>query len=159
MAEAIERLFLPVMQRLLPEIVDIHMPFEGVFHNLLLVSIRKRYPGHARKVMHGLWGLGQVATTKVLVILDEDVNVRDVGEVAWKALNHIDPQRDMEFVLGPVDTLDHAARLPNYGSKVGIDATRKWPEEGFTRPWPEAIEMAPEVKRRVDEIWKDLGLS
>jgi 4-hydroxy-3-polyprenylbenzoate decarboxylase len=158
MAEAIERLFLPVMRRLLPEIVDIHMPFEGVFHNLLLVSIRKRYPGHARKVMHGLWGLGQVATTKVLVVVDDDVNVRDVSEVAWKALNHIDPQRDLEFVLGPVDTLDHASRLPNFGSKVGIDATRKWPAEGFTRPWPDAIEMSPEVKRRVDEIWKDLNL-
>jgi 4-hydroxy-3-polyprenylbenzoate decarboxylase len=102
--------------------------------------------------------LGQVATTKVLVVVDDDVNVRDVSEVAWKALNHIDPQRDLEFVLGPVDTLDHASRLPNFGSKVGIDATRKWPAEGFTRPWPDAIEMSPEVKRRVDEIWKDLNL-
>lgn len=156
--EAIERLFLPVIRRLMPEVVDIHMPFAGVFHNLLLVSIRKSYPGHARKVMHGLWGLGQMATTKVMVVVDEDVNIRDMEEVAWKALNHIDPQRDMEFVMGPVDTLDHASRLPNFGSKVGIDATRKWPEEGFARPWPDEIRMSPEVKQRIDDLWDQLGL-
>ncbi|MBM3335359.1 menaquinone biosynthesis decarboxylase, partial [Candidatus Sumerlaeota bacterium] len=126
--EAIERLFLPILGRLLPEVVDVHMPFVGVFHNLLLVSIRKGYAGHARKVMHALWGLGQMMTTKVIVVVDEDVNIHDAEETVWKALNHIDPQRDLEFVLGPVDTLDHASRLPNFGSKVGIDATRKWPE-------------------------------
>ena len=158
MGEAIERLFLPVMRRLLPEIVDIHMPFAGVFHNLLFVSIRKSFPGHARKVMHGLWGLGQAMTTKVIVVVDEDVDVHDTEETAWKALNHIDPQRDMEFVLGPVDTLDHASRLPNFGSKVGIDATRKWPEEGFTRPWPDEIRMSQEVKTKINSLWEQLGL-
>lgn len=158
MAEAIERLFLPIIRKLLPEIVDIHMPFAGVFHNLLIVSIRKSYPGHARKVMHGLWGLGQVTTTKVIVVVDEAVNIHDPEEVVWKALNHIDPQRDMEFVMGPVDTLDHASRLPNYGSKVGIDATRKGADEGFTRPWPDEITMSPEVKAKIDALWKQLGL-
>jgi 4-hydroxy-3-polyprenylbenzoate decarboxylase len=154
MGKAIERIFLPLMRLQLPEIRDIAMPAEGVFHNLMLVSIRKSYPGHARKVMHAIWGMGQAMFTKCIVVVDEDVNVQDVREVAWKALNNIDPERDIEFVLGPVDSLDHASRLPNFGSKMGVDATRKWPEEGFTRPWPEVIRMSEEVKRRVDELWR-----
>jgi 4-hydroxy-3-polyprenylbenzoate decarboxylase len=158
MGKAIERIFLPLMRLQLPEIRDISMPAEGVFHNLMLVSIRKSYPGHARKVMHALWGLGQAMFTKCIVVVDEDVNVQDVREVAWKALNNIDPERDIEFVLGPVDSLDHASRLPNFGSKMGVDATRKWPEEGFTRPWPEVIRMSEEIKRRVDELWRLAGL-
>jgi 4-hydroxy-3-polyprenylbenzoate decarboxylase len=92
------------------------------------------------------------------VVVDEDVDVQNVSEVAWRALNNIDPQRDIEFVMGPVDSLDHASRLANFGSKMGIDATRKWPEEGFTRPWPDVIEMSPEIKRRVDELWKRAGM-
>jgi 4-hydroxy-3-polyprenylbenzoate decarboxylase len=158
MAAAIERLFLPVMQKQLPEIVDFHMPFEGIFHNLVLVSIDKQYPGHARKVMHALWGLGQAMVSKVIVVMERGVNLRDYSEVAWKALNHIDPQRDIEFVLGPVETLDHASRLPKYGSKMGVDATRKWPEEGFTRPWPDEIVMDEATKRLVDRRWKEYGL-
>ncbi len=158
MAAAIETLFLPIMKKQLPEIVDFHMPFEGIFHNLILVSIDKQYPGHARKIMHALWGLGQAMVTKVIVVVDRDVNVRDYSEIAWKALNHIDPERDIEFVLGPVETLDHASRLPKYGSKMGVDATRKWPEEGFTRPWPDAIVMDPRVKDLVERRWKDYGL-
>jgi len=158
MAAAIERLFLPVMKKHLPEIVDFHMPFAGVFHNLILVSIEKQYPGHARKVMHALWGLGQAMVSKVIVVMDRDVNVRDYSEVAWKTLNHIDPQRDIEFVLGPVETLDHASRLPKYGSKMGVDATRKWPEEGFTRPWPDEIVMDEATKRLVDRRWGEYGL-
>src|SRR5579883_906101 len=158
MGKAIERIFLPLMRLQLPEVRDIAMPAEGVFHNLVLVSIRKSYPGHARKVMHAIWGLGQAMFSKVIVVVDEDVDVQNVGEVAWKALNHIDPERDIQFVLGPVDSLDHASRLANYGSKMGVDATRKWPEEGFTRPWPEEIRMTPEVKQRVDELWKKAGL-
>jgi 4-hydroxy-3-polyprenylbenzoate decarboxylase len=158
MGKAIERIFLPLMRLQLPEIRDIHMPAEGVFHNLMLVAIRKSYPGHARKVMHAIWGLGQAMFTKCIVVVDEDVNVQDVREVAWKALNNIDPERDIEFVHGPIDSLDHASRLPNFGSKMGIDATRKWPEEGFSRPWPDVIEMTPEVKRRVDELWRKAGL-
>jgi 4-hydroxy-3-polyprenylbenzoate decarboxylase len=158
MGKAIERIFLPLMRLQLPEVRDIAMPAEGVFHNLILVSMRKSYPGHARKVMHAIWGTGQAMFSKCIVVVDEDVDVQNSREVAWKALNHIDPERDIQFVMGPVDSLDHSSRLPNYGSKMGVDATRKWPGEGFTRPWPGMIEMSPEVKRRVDELWKQAGL-
>ncbi|HLJ18047.1 MAG TPA: menaquinone biosynthesis decarboxylase [Bryobacteraceae bacterium] len=158
MGKAIERIFLPLMRLQLPEIRDIAMPAEGIFHNLILVAIRKSYPAHGRKVMHAIWGLGQAMFSKCIVVVDEDVDVQNVREVAWKALNNIDPQRDIEFVLGPVDSLDHASRLPNFGSKMGVDATRKWPEEGFTRPWPGVIRMSPEVRARVDELWKRAGL-
>ena len=159
MGRAIERIFLPLMRLQLPEIRDISMPAEGVFHNLMLVSIRKSYPLHARKVMHAIWGLGQAMFTKCIVVVDEDVDVQNVREVAWKALNNIDPERDIQFVLGPVDSLDHASRLANYGSKMGVDATRKWPEEGFTRPWPDVIRMPNDVRARVDELWKRAGLN
>src|ERR1039457_1377531 len=158
MGKAIERIFLPLMRMQLPEVRDIAMPPEGVFHNLILVSMRKSYPGHARKVMHSIWGTGQAMFSKCIVVVDEDVDVQNSREVAWKALNHIDPERDIQFVMGPVDSLDHSSRLPTYGSKMGVDATRKWPGEGFTRPWPGMIEMSPEVKRRVDELWKQAGL-
>ena len=158
MGKTIERIFLPLMRLQLPEVRDIAMPAEGVFHNLMLVAIRKSYPGHARKVMHALWGMGQAMFTKCLVVVDEDVDVENVREVVWKALNNIDPQRDIEFSLGPIDSLDHSSRLPNYGSKMGVDATRKWPQEGFTRPWPDVIRMSPEVQRRVDELWRKAGL-
>jgi len=158
MGRAVERIFLPLMRLQLPEIRDISMPAEGIFHNLMLVSIRKSYPLHARKVMHAIWGLGQAMFTKCIVVVDEDVDVQNVREVVWKALNHIDPERDIQFVLGPVDSLDHASRLPNYGSKMGIDATRKWKEEGFTRPWPGEIRMSDEVRARVDQLWKQAGL-
>jgi 4-hydroxy-3-polyprenylbenzoate decarboxylase len=158
MGKAIERIFLPLMRLQLPEVRDISMPAEGIFHNLILVSIRKSYPGHARKVMHGIWGLGQAMFSKCIVVVDEDVNVQNVAEVAWKALNNIDPERDIQFVMGPVDSLDHSSRLPNYGSKMGVDATRKWPGEGFTRPWPGVIRMSQDVKQRVDELWKKAGL-
>ncbi len=158
MGKAIERIFLPLMRLQLPEVRDICMPAEGIFHNLILVAIRKSYPGHARKVMSAIWGLGQAMFSKCIVVVDEDVDVQNVREVAWKALNNIDPERDIQFTLGPVDSLDHASRLPNFGSKMGVDATRKWPGEGFTRPWPGVIEMSPEVKQRVDLLWKKAGL-
>jgi len=155
---AIERLMLPLMKMQLPELVDYHMPIEGIFHNLMIVSIRKQYPGHARKVMHTIWGLGQAMFTKCIVVVDEDVNVHDPREVCWKALNHIDPERDIEFVMGPIDILDHSSRLAGLGSHMGVDATKKTPGEGFTRPWPDEIKMSPEVKALVDKKWKDLGL-
>lgn len=158
MGKAIERIFLPLMRLQLPEIRDISMPAEGIFHNLILVSIRKSYPLQARKVMHAIWGLGQAMFSKCIVVVDEDVDVQNNSEVAWKALNNIDPERDIQFVLGPVDSLDHSSRMPNYGSKMGIDATRKWKEEGFTRPWPDVIRMPAEVKQRVDQLWKKSGL-
>ena len=158
MGKAIERIFLPLMRLQLPEVRDISMPAEGIFHNLILVAIRKSYPGHARKVMSAIWGLGQAMFSKCIVVVDEDVNVQDVREVTWKALNNIDPERDIQFTMGPIDSLDHSSRLPNYGSKMGVDATRKWPEEGFTRPWPGVIRMSDEVKRRVDDLWRRAGL-
>jgi 4-hydroxy-3-polyprenylbenzoate decarboxylase len=158
MGKAIERIFLPLMRLQLPEVRDICMPAEGIFHNMIFVAIRKSYPGHARKVMHAIWGLGQAMFSKVIVVVDEDVNVQNVSEVAWKALNNIDPERDIQFVMGPVDSLDHAARLANYGSKMGVDATRKWPEEGFTRPWPDVIRMPADVSKRVNEMWRRAGL-
>jgi 4-hydroxy-3-polyprenylbenzoate decarboxylase len=158
MGKTIERIFLPLMRLQLPEVVDMCMPAEGIFHNLMLVSIRKSYPLQARKVMSAIWGLGQAMFTKCIVVVDHDVNVQDVREVVWKALNNIDPERDIQFVMGPIDQLDHSSRLPNYGSKMGIDATRKWPEEGFTRPWPDVIRMDDEVKKRVDGICKQLGI-
>lgn len=158
MGKAIERIFLPLMRLQLPEVIDMAMPAEGIFHNLMIVKIRKSYPGHARKVMHAIWGLGQAMFTKCIVVMDEDTDVHNFSEVAWKALNNIDPERDIEFVHGPIDSLDHASRLANYGSKMGIDATKKWPSEGFTRPWPDVIKMSPDVVARVDEMWKKAGL-
>src|SRR5580700_6036198 len=158
MGKAIERIFLPLMRLQLPEIRDVAMPAEGIFHNLILVSIRKSYPLHARKVMHAIWGLGQAMFSKCIVVVDEDVDVQNVREVAWKALNNIDPERDIQFVMGPVDSLDHSSRLPNYGSKMGVDATKKWPGEGFTRPWPDVIRMSDDVRSRVDQLWKKAGL-
>lgn len=158
MGEAIERIFLPLMRRQFPEIVDYHMPFAGVFHNLMIVSIRKNYPGHARKVMNCIWSLPQAQFTKCVVVVDDDTDVRDLNMVAWRVLNNIDPERDIQFMLGPVDQLDHAARLQSFGSKMGIDGTRKWKSEGFARPWPKELEMSEEVRRRIDQIWPKLGL-
>jgi len=158
MGTAVERIFLPVIKKQMPEIVDMHLPWAGVFHNLMVVAVEKRYPGHARKVMNAVWGTGQMMFTKCVVVVDHDTDVRNLQEVAWKVLNHIDPERDIQFTLGPVDTLDHAARLQDFGSKMGIDATRKWPAEGFARPWPDEIRMDPEVVARVTARWRELGL-
>jgi 4-hydroxy-3-polyprenylbenzoate decarboxylase len=158
MGKAVERIFLPAMKMQIPELVDIHLPVEGVFHNLMLVSIRKSYPGQARKVMNAIWSLGQAMFTKCIIVVDEDCDVQDVGEVTLRVANNIDPERDIQFTLGPVDSLDHSSRLPNYGSKMGVDATRKWKAEGFDRPWPAMIEMDRGTKARVDAMWKKLGL-
>ncbi len=158
MGAAIERFGLPVIRRQFPEIIDMHMPFAGIFHNLVIVSIRKAYAGHARKVMHALWGFGQAMFSKVILVVDEGADVRHYGEIAWRVLNNIDPERDIEFVHGPIDVLDHASRLPHYGSKMGVDATRKWKTEGFDREWPDEMRMSAEIKKRVDEIWGRLGI-
>ena len=158
MGKAVERIFLPLMRLTLPEIVDVNLPVEGVFHNLMIVSIRKSYPGHARKVMAGIWALGQAMFTKCIVVVDEDVDVQDTAEVVLRVFNNIDPERDIQFMMGPIDSLDHSSRQPNYGSKMGVDATRKWKTEGFERPWPEEIRMSDEVKKRVDAMWKGLGI-
>ena len=158
MGYAVERIFLPLMRKQFPEIVDMHMPAEGIFHNLMIVAIRKSYPGHARKVMNAIWGLPGAMFTKCVVVVDHDADVQNAREVVWKALNHIDPERDIQFVLGPVDQLEHASRLPSFGSKMGVDATRKWPGEGFNRPWPDEVKMDERTKKRVDEIWASLRL-
>jgi 4-hydroxy-3-polyprenylbenzoate decarboxylase len=153
-----ERLFLPLVRVTLPEIVDMNLPVHGVFHNLAIISIKKEYPAHARKVMHALWGLGQMMFTKTLIVVDHDINVHDLSEITWVAGNHIDPKRDVIFVEGPVDVLDHAAPVMGYGSKMGIDATRKWRSEGFEREWPEPIVMDEKTKKYIDSIWEKLGL-
>ena len=158
MGHAIERVFLPVMKMQFPEIVDVAMPAEGIFQNLMIVAIRKSYPGHARKVMNAIWSLGQAMFTKVVIVVDHDVDVQNPSEVVWKTLCAIDPQRDIEFVLGPVDTLEHASRLQDFGSKMGVDATRKWPSEGFARRWPDEIRMDAATKARVDALWTNLGI-
>ncbi|PYO07480.1 MAG: menaquinone biosynthesis decarboxylase [Gemmatimonadetes bacterium] len=158
LGHATERIFLPLLKLTIPEIVDYHMPAEGIFHNLVFVSIDKQYPGQAYKVMNALWGQGLMALAKVIVVLDKAVDVRNVQEAWWVALNHIDPERDVRFSMGPIDVLDHSARAFTYGSKMGIDATRKWPEEGFTRNWPKRIEMDTDTRKRVDAIWPKLGL-
>jgi 4-hydroxy-3-polyprenylbenzoate decarboxylase len=157
MGKAVERIFLPLMKLTIPELVDINLPIEGVFHNLMIVSIKKSYPGQARKVMNAIWSLGQAMFTKCVVVVDEDVDVQNLADVTLKVLNHIDPERDIPFMLGPVDSLDHASRLPNYGSKMGIDATRKWASEGFTRPWPDEIVMDAKTRALVDSKWKALA--
>jgi 4-hydroxy-3-polyprenylbenzoate decarboxylase len=158
MGKATERLFLPLMRIFLPEIVDIHMPAEGIFHNLVLVSIKKRYPGHARKVVTGLWGLGLLSLAKAIVVVDDWVDVQNLSITAWQALGNVDWSHDLIIMDGAVDHLDHASRQHSFGGKIGIDATAKLPEEGYTRGWPEVICMDPQVKAHIDEIWAQLGL-
>jgi 4-hydroxy-3-polyprenylbenzoate decarboxylase len=158
LGHATERIFLPLLKLTVPEIVDYHMPPEGIFHNLVFVSIDKQYPGHAYKVMNALWGQGLMSLAKLIIVVDKHVNVRDPQEAWWIALNNIDPERDARFTMGPVDVLDHSSRAFTYGSKMGIDATRKWPEEGFTREWPKLIEMDTATKNRVAAMWSSLGI-
>jgi 4-hydroxy-3-polyprenylbenzoate decarboxylase len=158
MAKATERIFLPLIKKQIPELVDINLPMEGVFHNMAIVSIRKSYPGQARKVMYALWGMGQMSFVKFIIVVDEWVNVQDLSEVLWRLGNNVDPKRDVVILEGPLDVLEHASDIPAYGGKMGIDATKKLPHEGFTRPWPPDIEMAPEIKRLVDERWREYGL-
>ncbi len=159
LGKAVERVFLPVVRLVLPEIVDMNLPMEGLFINLGIVAIRKRYPGHARKVMHALWGLGQMMFTRYLIVVDADVDVHDLREVLYRVALQADPERDLEVVHGPVDQLSISNPVPNFGAKMGLDATRKGPEDGFPRPWPEEIAMDPEVVRRIDElVARDPGL-
>lgn len=158
MGKATERIFLPLMRLFVPEIVDVNMPPQGVFHNLVLVSINKRFPGHARKVMHALWGLGLMMLAKAIVIFDEWVDVQDLSQSAWQALGNVDWSRDVIIDDGPVDHLDHASYRHSFGGKIGIDATAKLPEEGYQRGWPERIEMDPRVVNKIDELWDELGL-
>ena len=157
MGKAAERVMLPVMQMALPEIADVNMPAEGIFHNLVIVSIRKEYPGHARKVMHALWGLGLMMLAKTIVVVDHFVDVQDLSEVAWRVTNNIDPASDIVFADGPLDDLDHATPTPRFGSKVGVDATAKFPGEGRSRDWPPDIVMSEDIKQLVDRRWQEYG--
>jgi 4-hydroxy-3-polyprenylbenzoate decarboxylase len=158
LGKATERIFLPIMRLMLPEIIDVNMPAEGVFHNLVIVSIRKRYPGHARKVMHALWGMGLMMLAKTIVVVSEHVNVHDLSEVAWRATGNIDPKRDLIVIEGPMDDLDHAALRHRFGGKLGVDATEKGPLDDIVQTWPDEIRMSEEIRERVSRRWKDYGL-
>jgi 4-hydroxy-3-polyprenylbenzoate decarboxylase len=153
---ASERIFLPLIQKTHPEIVDMHFPAEGIFHNLVIISIDKRYPGHARKIMSAVWGLGQLMFSKTVVIVDKDVDVHNVREVAWIVGTHMDPSRDVQMTKGPLDDLDDACDLPAYGGKMGIDATRKWASEGYTRTWPARVRTTEAAGKRAAEILSKL---
>ncbi|MEE8157798.1 MAG: menaquinone biosynthesis decarboxylase [Dehalococcoidia bacterium] len=158
MGKVTERIFLPIIQMVLPEVVDINMPAEGVFHNLVIISVKKEYPGHARKAIYGLWGLGLMSLAKAIIAVDHSVNVHDLSEVAWRVTNNLDAERDIFFASGPVDDLDHASPTPKFGSKVGIDATAKGPGEGYHRGWPQDIVMSEEIKALVDGKWREYGI-
>jgi 4-hydroxy-3-polyprenylbenzoate decarboxylase len=157
MGKATERIFLPLIRLDFPEIKDINLPMEGVFHNFAIISIRKSYPGHAKKIIHGLWGKGQMMFAKLLIVVDDDVDVQDLSYTAWRVLNNVDWKRDTVFGDGPLDDLDHSANWPRYGSKMGIDATRKTKEEGMMRDWPDELFMSEEVKKLVTTKWKEYG--
>ena len=153
LGKASERIFLPLIRKTLPEIVDMHFPASGIFHNIVIVSIDKRYPGHARKIMNAFWGLGQLMFSKTIIVVDKDVDVQNEAEVAWIVGTHYDPERDIQFTRGPVDDLEDASDLPAFGSKMGVDATRKWKSEGFSRQWPTRISTSSEAARKAEERW------
>jgi len=159
LGKATERIFLPLLKFQIPEIIDINFPLEGVFHNCIIVSIKKRYPGHAKKVMSALWGMGQMMYTKMIIVVDENISPQDLSTVAWKVFNNIDAKRDVVIVEGPLDALDHASDIPHYGHKMGIDATKKWASEGHTREWPNDIEMTDDIKELVSRRWEEYGFT
>lgn len=149
MGKATEQIFLPLLKKILPEVVDMNLPVEGVFHNCAILSIKKSYPGHANKVINAIWGLGQLMFTKFVIIVDHDIDVHNISEVSWKIFNNVDPSRDCNIIKGPIDILDHASQFLGYGGKMGIDATRKYEDEGFSREWPKEIIMSECIKRKV----------
>jgi 4-hydroxy-3-polyprenylbenzoate decarboxylase len=153
LGKASERSFLPLIRQTVPEIVDMNFPAEGIFHNIVIISIDKRYPGHARKIMNAVWGLGQLMFSKTVIVVDKDIDVQNLSEVAWVVGTHIDPERDIQFMKGPVDDLEDASDLAAFGSKMGIDATRKWKSEGFMRPWPTRIRTTDAASKKADEVW------
>ena len=159
MGKATERMFLPLMRMVLPEIVDVNMPAEGIFHNLVIVSMRKEYPGHAQKVAYGLWGLGLMMLARAVVLVDDDTDVHDLSQVAWRVTNNIDGRRDVFFADGPVDDLDVGSPTQKFGSKIGIDATRKTDAEMRDgKRWMPDIMMTPEVRALVDRRWREYGI-
>ena len=158
MGKATERMFLPFIKMQFPEVVDMNLPLEGVFHNCALISIKKSFPMHAHKIINAIWGLGQMMFTKFIFVYDEDVDVQNTSVAAWKAFNNVDPARDIIISQGPLDVLDHSAPRPIFGAKMGVDATKKWPEEGYQREWPDEIHMSEEIKKLVDKRWKEYGI-
>jgi 4-hydroxy-3-polyprenylbenzoate decarboxylase len=158
MGKATERMFLPFIKMQFPEVVDMNLPLEGVFHNCALISIKKSFPMHAHKIINAIWGLGQMMFTKFIFVYDEDVDVQNTSVAAWKAFNNVDPARDIIISQGPLDVLDHSAPRPIYGAKMGVDATKKWREEGYQREWPDEIHMSEEIKKLVDKRWKEYGI-
>jgi 4-hydroxy-3-polyprenylbenzoate decarboxylase len=158
MGKATERIFLPLIRMLIPDIVDMDLPVAGVFHNCAIVSIEKRFPKHAAKVASAVWGAGLMSLTKLVVVVDSDCDVHDYQEVAWRALGNVDYSHDLIQTVGPVDHLDHAAYQQFFGGKVAVDATRKLPTEGYTRGWPEMIVQDPAVVATVTRRWKEYGL-
>jgi 4-hydroxy-3-polyprenylbenzoate decarboxylase len=158
MGKATERLFLPVIRAMMPEVVDYDLPLEGVFHNCVIFQIKKEFAGQAFRVMNFAWSMGQMMFTKYVIVVDEEVDCHNYSEVAWRCFNNVDPSRDILMSKGPLDRLDHSSNLESFGYKMGIDATRPLPGEGHTREWPEPMKMTPEVKARVNAMWGELGL-
>jgi 4-hydroxy-3-polyprenylbenzoate decarboxylase len=157
LGKATERIFLPAIRMTVPEIVDYDLPVAGAFHNCVIVSVRKAFPGHAKKVMHAIWGLGMLSLSKSVVVVDEFVDVHDYEQVFFHVCANVDPRRDVMLSEGPLDQLDHAAQMYCYGGKLGIDATHKWTSEG-AREWPLRIEMSAEVRNLVDTRWNEYGI-
>jgi 4-hydroxy-3-polyprenylbenzoate decarboxylase len=157
MAKATERIFLPLLKKLVPEIIDMNLPLEGVFHNCAVISIRKRYAGQVHKVCNSIWGMGQMMYTKMIILVDHDVDVQNLSHVMWKVFNHIAAERDLIMSQGPLDALDHASPRARFGTRLGVDATRKGPLDGHEREWPDDIVMSDEIKKQVDLRWKELG--
>jgi 4-hydroxy-3-polyprenylbenzoate decarboxylase len=156
--KATERLFLPVVKAMLPEVIDYDLPLEGVFHNCVIFQIKKEFAGQAFRVMNFAWSMGQMMFTKFVIVVDADVDCHDYSQVAWRCFNNVDPSRDLLITKGPLDRLDHSSNMQSFGYKMGVDATKPLPGEGHEREWPDALEMSPEVKARVDAMWADLGL-
>jgi 4-hydroxy-3-polyprenylbenzoate decarboxylase len=159
LGKATERIFFPLLKLQLPELVDINSPIEGVFNNCTIVSIKKTHPGHAKEVIQALWDMKQMRHTKMIVVVDEEISPQDLSTVVWKVFNNIDAKRDLVISEGPLDALDVASNTPLWGHKVGIDATKKWPEEGHERPWPKDVEMTEHMKKIVDERWEEYGFT
>ena len=157
LGKASERLMLPALKKISSEIVDINMPAEGIFHNFIIVAIKKKYPGQAKKVMHTIWGTGLLALTKIIIVVDDKVNVHDLSEVSWRIGVNIDPGRDVLLSEGPSDDLDHASEFYRYGGKMGIDATEKIKSEPRSREWPKEIEMNNDIVNLVDKNWTKYG--
>jgi 4-hydroxy-3-polyprenylbenzoate decarboxylase len=153
-----ERLFLPVIKAMMPEVIDYDLPLEGVFHNCAIFQIKKEFAGQAFRIMNFAWSMGQMMFTKFVIVVDSDVDCHDYSQVAWRCFNNVDPSRDILISKGPLDRLDHSSNLESFGYKMGIDATKPLANEGHDRGWPDALEMTPDVKARVDEMWGSLGL-